>query len=353
MKMKFLNRAALLLSSCEAVYPEFIEGHSCTSGNSTEQIASSTMLTHSFKLSIKNIILIAVTLLSLSSCKKDISVNFPPGHLSQVFIEGMLYPGKTPQIFISKSNPFFSSKVSPQQVFARGAVVKITSGATTDVLVADSTYNKFRCRWEPYYRGNIAAEYGKTYTLEITYEGKTFTASTTINQRKSRIESIVYTPEFFDVYGGHDGVIISINDPAGKGDYYRFQMNRMIDTSVKHAHVLDGFINTCVSGPNEEFFVKDIGRIVFNDENADGQKLTMSIEVTYEYDKDDEGWVMIQTLDKNSAEFYKDLDDQLQAIFNPFVEPVFLTTKIKGAIGVFGSAVLSDSVLFVYPRDNP
>ena len=79
----------------------------------------------------------------------------------------------------------------------------------------------------------------------------------------------------------------------------------------------------------------------------------MSIEVAYEYDKDDEGWVFIQSLDKNSAEFYKDLDEQLQAIFNPFVEPVFINTKINGAIGVFGSAVLSDSVLFVYPRDHP
>ena len=295
----------------------------------------------------------AVAILLLIACKKDITIDFPPEHNSKLFIEGMLYPGQKPQIFISRSNPFFSSKVSPQQVFARGVVVKITCGATVDVLVPDSIYNKFRCRWEPYYSGNIPAEYGKTYTLEVTYEGKTFTAITTINQRKARIESIVYTPEFFDVYGGHDGVIVSVNDPAGKGDYYRFQMNRMIDTSVKHAHVLDGFINTCVSGPNEEFFVKDIGRIVFNDENADGQKIIMSIEVAYEYDKDDEGWVMIQTLDKNSAEFYKDLDEQLQAIQNPFVEPVFLNTKIPGAIGIFGSAVLSDSVLFVYPRDNP
>ncbi|MBC7873121.1 MAG: DUF4249 domain-containing protein [Ferruginibacter sp.] len=300
-----------------------------------------------------NILLIAIVSLLLTACKKDISVKFPPGHLSQVFIEGMLYPGKKPQVFISKSNPFFSSRVTPQQVFARGAVVKITSGASVDVLVADSTFNKFRCRWEPYYRGSIVAELGKTYTLEVSYEGKTYTASTTINQRKVRIDSIKYTPEFFDVYGGHDGVIITITDPVGKGDYYRFQMNRMIDTSVHHAHVLDKFINTCVSGPNELFFVKDIGRIVFTDENADGQKIVMSIEVAYEYDKDDEGWVMIQTLDKNSAEFYKEIDEQLQAIQNPFVEPVFLTTKIKGAIGVFGSAVISDSVLFVYPRDNP
>jgi Domain of unknown function (DUF4249) len=301
----------------------------------------------------KNILLIAIISLSLTACKKDISVKFPPGHLSQIFIEGMLYPGKTPQIFISKSNPFFSSKVTPQQVFARGAVVKITSGATTDVLVPDSTYNKFHCRWELYYRGDIAAEYGKTYILEVTYEGKTFTASTTITQRKVRIESIVYTPEFFDVYGGHDGVIVSITDNPGTQDYYRFQMTRMIDTSVHHAHVLDRFINTCVSGPNELFPVKDIGRIIFNDENADGQKIVMSVEVTYEYSKDDEGWVIIQSLDKNSAEFYKDLDEQLQAIQNPFVEPVFLNTKIPGSIGVFGSAVLSDSVLFVYPRDHP
>ncbi len=301
----------------------------------------------------KNILLVAIAGLLLTSCKKDISINFPPGHLSQVFIEGMLYPGKKPQIFISKSNPFFSSKVTPQQVFARGAVVKITSGTTVDVLIPDSTFNKFRCRWEPFYRGNIAAEHGKTYTLEVSYEGKTYTASTTINQIKARIDSIKYTAAFFDVYGGHDGVIITITDNPGTQDYYRFQMNRMIDTSVHHAHVLDKFINTCVSGPNEKFFVKDIGRIVFTDENADGQKIVMSVEVTYEYSKDDEGWVMIQSLDKNSAEFYKDLDEQLQAIQNPFVEPVFLNTKIKGAIGVFGSAVISDSVLFVYPRDHP
>jgi len=196
------------------------------------------------------------------------------------------------------------------------------------------------------------AEHGKTYTLEVSYEGKTYTASTTINQKAVTIESIEYTPEFFDVYGGHDGVIIKITDIPGSQDYYRFQMNSMIDSSVKHAHVLDGFINTCV-GANELFPVTDIGRIVFTDENADGQKITMSIEVTYEYSEGDNGWIMIQSLDKNSAEFYKDLDDQLQAIYNPFVEPVFINTKIPGALGVFGSAVLSDSVFFDYPQDHP
>ncbi len=296
---------------------------------------------------------IPIVVLLITGCKKNISVNFSQTHNSKIFIEGMLYPGKVPQIFISKSNSFFSAKITPQQVFARGAVVKITNGTTVDVLVADSTFNKFRCRWEPFYRGNIAAVFGNTYKLEISFEGKNYTAGTTINQSPVTIESIVYTPQFFDVYGSHDGVIVTVTDHPGTSDFYRFQMNRIIDTSIKHAHVLDRFVNTCVSGPTEKFPVKDIGRIIFNDENADGQKIIMSIEVTFEYKKNDTAWVFMQSLDANAAAFYKDLDEQLQAIQNPFVEPVFINSKIPGAIGFFGSAVLSDSVRFIYPRDNP
>ncbi len=297
---------------------------------------------------------ISIILLSLViyACQKEITIDIPPDHNKKVFIEGMLYPGKRPQIYISKSQPFFSKDVTPQEVFARGAVVKISDGSTVDNLFADSTFNKFRCRWEPFYGGSILPVHGKTYKLEITFEGKTYTASTTINQRAVTIQSIKYTDAFYDIYGGHDGVIINITDPVGKGDYYRFQMNRMIDTTVHHAHVLDVFVNTCTQ-PGEIFPVKDVGRVVFTDENVDGQNMEMLIEVTYEYNQGDTGWVFIQSLDKNSAEFYKDLDDQLQAIQNPFVEPVFINTKIEGAMGVFGSAVLSDSVLFIYPQDNP
>jgi hypothetical protein len=301
----------------------------------------------------KPILFICMMVLLFTGCKKNITIDFSQTHESKVFVEGMLYPGKVPQIFISKSNSFFSSKVTPQQVFARGAIVKITNGSAVDSLVADSSFNKFRCRWEPFYRGGIAAQYGKTYKLDISFEGKNYTASTTISQSPVTIDTIIYTKEFFDLYGAHDGLLITVTDHPGTSDFYRYQMNRIIDTSRHHAHVLDRFVNTCVSGPTEKFAVKDIGRIVFNDDNADGQKITMSIEVSFEYRKFDTGYVFMQSLDKNSAEFYRDLDEQLQAIQNPFVEPVFINTKIPGAIGVFGSAVLSDSVRFVFPIDNP
>ncbi|MCZ6899525.1 MAG: hypothetical protein O7F74_04735, partial [Bacteroidetes bacterium] len=133
----------------------------------------------------------------------------------------------------------------------------------------------------------------------------------------------------------------------GPGHFYRFQMNRMVNGDVNHVDVLESLIDDCTNG--EYYPVTDLGRIVFSDENVDGQRLELLIEVAFEYKKDDSTYVFIQSLDKNSAEFLTKLDEQSQAILNPFIEPIFLETKIEGAIGFFGSAVLSDSVLFVYP----
>ncbi|MEO5675815.1 MAG: hypothetical protein ABIQ74_14330 [Chitinophagales bacterium] len=79
----------------------------------------------------------------------------------------------------------------------------------------------------------------------------------------------------------------------------------------------------------------------------------MLVEVSFEYNEGDTGYVFVQSMDKTSAEFFDNLDQQLQSIHNPFVEPVFLKSRIEGCFGIFGSAVLSDSVLFIYPQDNP
>ena len=145
--------------------------------------------------------------------------------------------------------------------------------------------------------------------------------------------------------------MIKFRDVPGEQNYYRSQMNRMIDTSRHHAHVLDVIKNDCTNG--ERFLNIDYGRTIFNDQNIDGQLLEVNIEVSFEYLEGDSAIVYIQSLDAKAAKFYQDLDDQLAAIQNPFVEPVFLDSEIDGAIGVFGSAVLSDPVLFIYPQDNP
>ncbi len=286
-------------------------------------------------------------MLGLSSCQKDIDINQELHFESMLFIEGLLSPGETPKIFISESQPFFSPELSPQDVFARGAIVSISQGGNTEVLNPDSLFNHFRCRYEPYYGGNTPVEFAKTYQLNVNYKGKDYSASTSITQSKVDIKSIEYVTEFFDVYGGHDGVAIKLDDAVGEQNNYRFRMDRMIDNGVGHA-VFEVLDRSC-HGEDELYPVSDIGRIVFNDNNNDGQELELLIEVAFEYEKDDSTWVFIQSMDAKSAAFYSELDQQLQSIQNPFVEPVFINSQIEGAFGVFGSTVLSDSVLFVYP----
>ncbi|MCB0666232.1 MAG: DUF4249 family protein [Saprospiraceae bacterium] len=289
----------------------------------------------------------------VNGCQKEISFeNIKIDYSPQLFVEGILYPGTKPQIYVSNSLPFNHEKVTPQEIFVPDADLILSSSTYSERLVPDSTFDKFRCRWVPYYRGDITILFGEEYHLEINYGDDTYHANTMIDQPAVEIKDVQYTPEFYDIYGGHDGVIIKLNDPEGIKNYYRFQMDRRIDKSRMHAHVLDVLINDC-AGEDELFTVTDLGRTIYRDEHLDGREITMYIEVAYEYEKGDSAKIFLQTMDRKSAIFYDELDRQLQSILNPFVEPVFIHSTIDGIIGVFGSAVRSQPFSFVYPQDNP
>ena len=296
---------------------------------------------------------ILLAFVGIYSCTKDIS--FDGSTLNgkeELFIEGILYPQETAKIYVSLSVPFFNEKVLPQEIFARSARVILSTDSWSEELQKDSIFEKFRCRWIPFFGGTNPIEYGKTYDLQVDYEGETFSASTTIDQPKVNLIDVEYVENFYDVYGGHDGVIIKYQDPPGSGNYYRFQMDRMMDNTRFHAHVLDGIPNNCTQ-PGELFFTRDLGRVIFSDIGYDGTIAEENVEVSYEYRQGDETTVYLLSLDQKSATFFKDLDDQLQSILNPFLEPTFLHSTIEGTLGVFGSAVQSDPFPFTYPQDNP
>lgn len=300
-------------------------------------------------LSIASIFILC---LAGSACQKTVDLSLPDNHQPQLFVEGILYVGEAPEIYLSQSASFFSDKVTPQEVFVRNATVILTEGGTDYSMIMDSTFDKFRCRWIPFYTTNMTIEKDRTYQLLIEAEGQTLRGETSTALQPVTITDVEYTPEFFDVFGGHDGVIIRFQDPVGEGDYYRFQMDRWIDTSRYHAHSLDGLINTCVE-EDELFLVSDIGRSVFSDHAIDGALFELYLEVSFEYEEGDTATIYMQTLDTHAAAFYTDLDRQLESILNPFVEPAFLHSTVQGGLAVFGSAIRSSAIQFIYPQDNP
>jgi hypothetical protein len=141
---------------------------------------------------------------------------------------------------------------------------------------------------------------------------------------------------------------MNFNDIAGSENFYRFQMNRTVDSTVYGASNLGLVHSTCIG--SGQFNYTELGRSIYFDKGLDGQPMQFVIEPALKHKEGDVTYLFLQSLDKSSAEFYDNIDQQKLAQLNPFVEPVYLKTKIEGCIGVFGSAVISDSVLFVYPE---
>lgn len=298
---------------------------------------------------MKKLHTILATALVAAGCTKTIPVTVDT-YAPRVAIESLLEPGTTPRVHVNSTVPFFSNAQAPSELFVRGAEVVISSNLGSETLVADSTYDRFFCRWQPYYQGSQVVQENVEYTLTVSVNGQTYSASTTTDVEPVEIDSVSYTSSFTDLYGGHEGVIVDFMDLAGQANQYRFQMDRPLDNM--HETVDDFEIRSVCLDDGETYVVQEIGRFVYFDTNFDGAPVRFVVEPAYTNRKGDPGTVYIQSMDRASAEFYDVLDRQRESNINPFIEPVFLDSKIPGAIGVFGSIAKSAPFPFVFPEDS-
>lgn len=292
-----------------------------------------------------SIILFALTVFILISCEKTISVK-QLSYPSKLSIEGLITPNQTPRIYINRTVPYFDPKVNTRELTVDNAAVTLNDGTSTYTLNFDSSYNNHYCRYDYFYTNPQNIQANKTYTLNIGFNGISYSAQASTNKSIVAITSISYVQTFKDLYGEHEGVIVGYTDKPGEENFYRYEMGRMIDSSVKS---VDAAKSSCTFG--QKYYVKEIGRTVYTDKNVDGQALTFTFEPNYSHKKGDSSYIRLQSVDKNIFNFYDNLDRQKLAQYNPFVEPVFIIPgQFKDAIGVFGAYAVSDSMLFVYPE---
>jgi hypothetical protein len=296
---------------------------------------------------MKNISIIAFTvcIVAFISCEKIITIKQQP-YQSKLSIQGLITPNQKPQIYLNRTVPYFDPKVNTRETAANNATVTLNDGTTTYTLLFDSTYNYHYCRYDYFYSNSQNILANKNYTLNIIFNGVTYSAQATTNQSKVPITSTSYVPVFKDLYGEHEGVIVYYNDKPGEENYYRYEMGRLIDSSVKS---VDAVKSSCTFG--QKYYVKEIGRTIYSDKNVEGLALTFTFEPNLSHKLNDTAYIRLQTVDKNIYKFFDNLDKQKLAQYNPFVEPVFIESgQFKDAIGVFGAYAISDSVLFVYPE---
>lgn len=281
-------------------------------------------------------------------CTKTINVEQQP-YESRLAIEGLLMPGTTPQIYLTRTVPFFTSNQTPSTLFVRGADLSIDGPDGVDQLVVDSTYNQFYCRYEPFYKGSIPIRFDASYHLRLTHAGRLYEATTVTNVPSVEITHTEYVSEFVDIFGGHEGVIVDFDDIPGRADQYRFEMTRLLDNTHETVDERE-YSSTCLED-GELIEVRDLGRFIYFDDRLDGAPVRFIVEPAHTHRKDDIAILYIQSLDRTVADYYDRLDRQREANVNPFIEPVFLSSSIEGLIGVFGSMNRSIGVQFIFPED--
>ena len=295
---------------------------------------------------MKNKISIAIIIIALAtSCQKEVTLKQLP-YDAKLSIECLITPNQIPKVYLNKTVPYLTGAALNSTFFARNANITITSGASTISFSPDSIFNLFQCDYIYFYKGNATIIANTSYKLNVLFEGKNYVAECTTNQPIVSIDNVSYVKVFKDLYGEHEGVVLQYNDPSTSGKYYRYEMHRWADSS---AYRTNGGKSPCLNGATIR--TVEIGRTIYTDQNSNGQNSTITFEPAYKHKADDTTYVQLQTMDKNSFDYYDQLDRQKLAQFNPFVEPSYLKpTQFKDAFGCFGAYSISDSILFVYPE---
>ena len=159
-----------------------------------------------------------VVFILLVSCRKDVKLDLP-NYQQKIVIEGSIETGSPALVFVSYSVPYFGEFdfTTPEKAFVKGAVITVSDGFTTETLKEiDPTLGYVYAGFQ------LIGEEGKTYTIKVSVEGKTFeTSSTILNSVK--LDSLY----FQQIRGDSLGFIAQrFTEPTGSGDTYRWFAKR-------------------------------------------------------------------------------------------------------------------------------
>ncbi|MCG8331812.1 MAG: DUF4249 domain-containing protein [Chitinophagales bacterium] len=164
-----------------------------------------------FQSKIKYMLLLSFFIQILTSCEDEIEINVDP-LTEQVVVDAWLNNRPESQsIFLSKTQSYFEN-VLPEGV--SGATVQVTSSAGIVFEFIETDPGNYV--WTPE-AGETIGDVGTDYTLQITFEGKSYGAITTLN-RVPPIDSITYEYDDDDV----DRIRTEFfaRDLTGEGDTY-------------------------------------------------------------------------------------------------------------------------------------
>ena len=267
----------------------------------------------------KNIFFSLIFLLSLAvmGCEEIIEVPLDESN-AWVTIEGWVTDEPGPyQIQITKTIPIYSTN----ELFpAQTAVVTITDDlGNVDNLVMSSP--------GIYETTSMQGSLGRTYTLNVDYEGENYTATETL-PRVNPIDTLVtiFQDETIGFLEKGYYIIFVAQEAPGRPDYYRFYFT--VNDSL-------------YDGISDLFFTDDAF--------TDGQLALL--QFPYQLELGDTVEVKVQSIPSSAYNYYTTLQDLLFGGGSPFGAP---PDNVKGnlnngALGYFGAGGVAKKEVIVTP----
>lgn len=302
----------------------------------------------------------------MNGCTKEVTIDIP-GYEEQLVIDGQIETGQPPFVLISQSKEVYAPTDLSAFLngFVTGAVVTVSDGTITvqlDELCSDNlppgseeiAAAMFGISVDELANYNICAytsfntaiwgQVGKTYTLTVTFEGKTYTAETTIGQ-PTTFDNLYWKAEPGTPNHGFSWVTLS--DPANQYDAYKWEMKR-INTNPDGSPVDGNFTEPFSPVFDDAFF--DGLTFDFYYENPQAYGPNYPEEYRWLYPIGDTVVIKLSKMDRNVYEFFEKKYTQLATAGNPFATPTNIPNNISGgALGVWAGYSPSFDTLICVP----
>ena len=295
------------------------------------------------ELRILKYLSITLVFASLWSCTKEVKIDIP-GYKEQLVVDGRIETGQPAIVLLSKSSNVYSSTnyESYLNSFVDDATVVISNGTQTDTLTKICTddlppgleqvaagifgipveilVNLHLCA---YVSLNMLGEVGKTYTIQISHQGKQYQASSKI-LNPTAPDSLYWKQEGNFTDRGFSWAKLS--DPAATSDSYLWEVKYVQDPQF--SKTFNPFFNDkFFNGLTFEFAYEN--PMSFNDPNGND-----AYRGYYQL-----GDTIVVKLSKIGGKEYNYFEKKYNQIFSggsPFAVPTNIPTNIEGgALGVW------------------
>lgn len=292
---------------------------------------------------IQKIAFLSLLIMGLNSCSKEVKIDIP-GFEEQVVIDGSIETGTPAIIFLSNTRDIYAPTDINSYLsgFISGATVTVSNGSITDTLTEictdnlpagfesiaeeffglpiDQLVNLHLCA---YVSTGLVGEVGKTYTLKVIHNDKTYTSSTKI-ENPTALDNFFWKEQTY--LPGYGFSWAKITDSPVMGDAYRWEVKNLGDLFYSkpfQPFTDDRFYN----GLTFEFSVEN--PMSFRDSTIEDQYRGY-------YKLGDTIVVKFSKLGEKEFQFFEKKYNQIYSGGNPFATPTNIPTNIEGgALGIW------------------